>query len=62
MTFCRRTGSSEWAFSFRYFQDFNRQFVLPDGFEPERITVEVESRTKSIDSIEESYAWHSSLG
>jgi hypothetical protein len=55
-------GSSDWGFSFRYFQDFNRQVVLPDGFEPERITVEVESRTKSIASIEESYAWHSSQG
>ena len=55
-------GESEWAFSFRYFQNFDRQVVLPDGFEPERITVEVESRTKSIESIEESYAWHSSLG
>jgi hypothetical protein len=53
---------SDWDFSFRYFQDFDRQVVLPDGFEPERVTVEVESRTKSIASIEESYAWHSSQG
>jgi hypothetical protein len=53
---------SDWDFSFRYFQDFHRQVVLPDGFEPERVTVEVESRTKSIASIEESYAWHSSQG
>jgi hypothetical protein len=36
--------------------------VLPDGFEPERITVLVESRTKSIASIEESYSWLSSQG
>lgn len=51
-----------WAFSFRYFQDFDRQVVLPDGFTPERITVNVESRTRSIASIEESFAWLSSLG
>jgi hypothetical protein len=51
-----------WAFSFRYFQDFNRQLVLPDGFTPERITVEVRSRTRSISSIEESFAWATSQG
>ncbi len=53
---------SKWAFSFRYFQGFDRQIVLPDGFSPERVTVQVESRTKSIASIEESYAWLSSQG
>ena len=51
-----------WKFSFRYFQDFDRQILLPDGFEPERITVQVQSRTRSISSIEESFAWASSLG
>lgn len=55
-------GEAKWAFSFRYFQDFDRQVVLPDGFEPERVTVQVESRTKSIDSIEASYSWLSSQG
>ena len=48
---------SSWPFSFRYFQDFNRELVLPDGFTPERITIEVRSRTKSIASIEQSYIW-----
>ncbi len=51
-----------WAFSFRYFQDFDRRVVLPDGFTPERINVNVESRTRSIASIEESFPWLSSLG
>jgi hypothetical protein len=51
-----------WAYSFRYFQDFERQLVLPDGFTPERITVEVRSRTRSISSIEESFAWATSQG
>ncbi len=51
-----------WAFSFRYFQDFDRQLVLPDGFTPERIRVEVRSRTRSIESIEESFAWVTSQG
>ncbi len=51
-----------WAFSFRYFQDFDRQLVLPDGFTPERIHVEVRSKTRSISSIEESFAWAASQG
>lgn len=48
------------SFSFRYFQDFDRQVLLPDGFEPESVTVEVQSRTRSIASIEENFSWLSS--
>ncbi len=51
-----------WAFSFRYFQDFDREIVLPDGFEPEELTISVESRTRSIASIEESFDWASQPG
>ena len=51
-----------WPFSFRYFQDFDRQLVLPDGFTPERVRVEVRSRTKAISSIEEDFAWVTSQG
>lgn len=49
-----------WAFSFRYFQDFDRRLVLPDGFTPERIRVEVRSKTRSIESIDESFVWATS--
>ncbi len=55
-------ADSSWPFSFRYFQDFDREIVLPDGFMPERITIEVRSRTRSISSIEENYAWTTSPG
>jgi len=55
-------SESVWAFSFRYFQDFTRQVVLPDGFTPERVKVEVQSKTRSISSIEESFAWTTSQG
>lgn len=51
-----------WAFSFRYFQDFDRELVLPDGFSPERITIEVNSKTRAIDSVEQSFSWTASLG
>jgi len=55
-------ASANWSFSFRYFQDFDKDIVLPDGFTPEKITIEVRSRTRSISSIEESYSWTTSLG
>ncbi len=53
---------SSWPFSFRYFQVFDRNLVLPDGFTPERIKVEVKSRTKSIASVEQSFAWQTGQG
>lgn len=55
-------SSSSWPFSFRYFQDFDREIILPDGFTPEKITIEVRSNTRSITSIEESYSWTTSPG
>lgn len=55
-------ASANWVFSFRYFQDFEKQIVLPDGFTPDRIKIEVRSKTRSISSIEESYSWTTSLG
>lgn len=48
---------SSWPFSFRYFQTFDRDLILPSGFKPERIHVEVRSRTRSISSVEQSFAW-----
>ena len=48
---------SNWPFSFRYFQNFDRQLILPKGFLPERINIEVRSRTKSIASVKQSFLW-----
>lgn len=50
-------GNSSWPFAFRYFQDFDRELILPDGFMPEKINVEVVSRTKSIASVKQSFDW-----
>ena len=50
-------GSSNWPFAFRYFQNFERELVIPDGFTPETINVEVISRTKSIASVTQSFEW-----
>ncbi|MDG2377102.1 MAG: hypothetical protein P8M18_12220, partial [Woeseiaceae bacterium] len=49
--------SSGWPFAFRYFQDFDRELVLPEGFAPEKITVEVISNTKSIASVTQNFDW-----
>ena len=59
-----RPDASErnWSFSFRYFQDFDRQVILPDGFTPQRVDIEVQSNTRSIASIEESFDWVTSPG
>jgi len=46
-----------WPFSFRYFQDFDRELLLPVGFTPERVNIEVISRTKSIASVKQSFLW-----
>ena len=55
-------GDGNWNFQFRYFQDFDRQLVLPEGFTPERINIEVKSRTKSVASVKESFAWETTPG
>jgi hypothetical protein len=55
-------SSVKWPFSFRYFQDFEREIVLPDGFTPDTISIKVQSKTRSIRSIEESYSWTTSPG
>ncbi len=46
-----------WAYSFRYFQDFERELILPNGFTPLTVNIEVRSRTRSISSIEASFPW-----
>jgi cell division protein FtsB len=52
-------ADSNWAFSFRYFQDFDLDLVLPEGFVPEKVNIEVVSRTKSIASVKQSFLWQS---
>lgn len=53
---------SSWPFAFRYFQDFSRQVILPEGFLPEKVNIEVRSRTKSVASVEQSFLWPTSQG
>jgi len=50
-------ADGNWPFSFRYFQDFDRELVLPAGFTPEKVNIEVISWTKSIASVKQSFLW-----
>jgi hypothetical protein len=50
-------ADGNWPFAFRYFQDFDRELVLPEGFTPEKINIEVISRTKSIANVKQSFLW-----
>ena len=55
-------GDASWPFAFRYFQDFDRELVLPEGFTPEKINVEVISRTKTIANVKQSFDWLATSG
>ena len=45
------------GFSFRYFQNFERQLVLPAGFVPQRVNVEVSPKGRVADNIKQSFDW-----
>jgi len=55
-------AKNNWPFAFRYFQDFDRELILPSGFTPEKINIEVKSRTKSIASVKQSFLWQTAQG
>ena len=42
-------------FQFRYFQNLEQDIVLPDGFEPRAVTVEV--RSSRLAPVRESHPW-----
>lgn len=45
------------GFSFRYFQNFERELQLPEGFEPDRVMVEVNPRGRSAKVIKQAFEW-----
>jgi hypothetical protein len=48
-------GDGQLPFKFRYFQDLEQDIVLPDGFEPRAVNVEV--RSSRLTPVRESYPW-----
>ena len=45
------------GFSFRYFQDLEQELVLPQGFVPDRVNVEVSPRGRRAQVIRRSFDW-----
>lgn len=45
------------AFKFRYFQNFERELQLPEGFVPDRVMVEVNPKGRSAKAIRRAFEW-----
>ncbi len=48
---------SAWPYSFRYFQNFERELRLPQGFVPETVNIELDSQSKSVPDVKQDFAW-----
>lgn len=59
LDFASLTGGQarQQPFNFRYFENFDRQITLPEGFRPERLTVEVSSERKGVTPLTQSFLW-----
>lgn len=56
-------GATErWNYGFRYFQDFERELEMPDGFTPQRINVELEPTGRGNTGIKQTFDWSTSTG
>lgn len=53
-------SDASWAFSFRYFQDFERDLVLPTGFRPDRVNIELMPTGSGNTGIKQSFSWSTS--
>jgi len=51
-------ASADTAYSFRYFQDLEEEVTLPEGFKPERVSVEVRPTGRSARIIREEFSWN----
>lgn len=47
----------ELPFSFRYFENLDREIVIPDGFRPERIIVELRSSRREVAPVSQTFIW-----
>jgi hypothetical protein len=47
----------ELPFSFRYFENLDPEIVIPDGFRPERIIVEVLSSRREVAPVSQTFVW-----
>jgi Family of unknown function (DUF6776) len=49
---------SELPFNFRFYQNFDQVIVLPTGFKPEHLAIEVHSSRKDIAPLVQSFLWN----
>ena len=54
-------GNDTLSFSFKYFQSFEGDLVLPVGFSPSNLNITVTPKTRKLDTIKKSYAWSEAL-
>ncbi len=50
------------AYAFRYFQDLQRQLVLPEGFVPDEVLLQIRPREPSGQALEQSFEWSAIAG
>ncbi len=55
-------GTGTLAYSFRYFQDFEHDVMLPEGFLPDRVNIEISPKGRSARTIRQSYDWAVNTG
>ena len=55
-------GSERWNYGFRYFQDFERELRMPEGFTPQRINVELAPSGRGNTGIRQTFDWSTSTG
>lgn len=48
---------SELPFNFRYFENFEQEISLPEGFTPEKVTVVVRATRKGVTPLTQSFPW-----
>jgi hypothetical protein len=54
--------SRELPYSFRYFESMDPEIVIPAGFRPERLTVEVRSRRRGVEPVVQTIVWSVETG
>lgn len=50
-------SGEDWPYSFRYFQNVEREIALPPGLIPDTINIELRSRTKAVSDVSQSFPW-----
>ena len=50
-------AKSSWSYAFRYFQKFDRELQLPEGFVPEKVNIELRSQSTAVDNVSQSFPW-----